>query len=115
MDSTDLTTADYQFIEAVKFKVHGWLQPVPFFIFSPSSIHEKNRTVVIDFVSRMLADETFKAALAKDGMPPQKLELILKSVSTHELWKRCWMMRCQWILQVLTLAVLWNIIWTIFT
>lgn len=109
----NLTSADYKFAEGVKLKVREWMQPVPFFILFPSSIHEDNRMKVTSIVEQVLADETFKTTLVKDGMSVQKLEYITKGVSAYELWKRGWMMRGQWVLQILALILLGNIVWTI--
>lgn len=111
----DLSDNDLLFAEAVKVEVRGWLRPVPFFVLSPSSIHDMNKKHIDQVLKKMLEDKIFVDKMAKSNIIMPKLEFIMRGASEYEIWKRGWMMRGQWFLQVIALIVIWNIAWTILT
>jgi hypothetical protein len=85
--------------------------PVPFFILFPFSLHRQNEELMIFVIRGMIADANF---VKKSGVEKDRLEMILLGVAGFEVWKRGWVMRIQWIFQVLALIMLGQILWSIF-
>ena len=103
-DVPDITQEELKFASKASKKVQEILLPVPYFIFSPYSIHDQNFARVNIWVSLVLSD--------RDNPFPNsdRLRTILIGIASLEVWKRGWLLRIQWFLQIIALLLMWRVL-----
>ena len=94
--------------EEIKFAINVdkilniFLIPVPFFIVSVSLLNYRNTEIINSLISELENNEEF---IAESKINKDRFGLLLTSTAKIVLWKRSWMMRLQWILQIIAITI----------
>ena len=106
-----LTPRETDFLIASSDGFQGLLEPVPWFIISPGSIHRGNKSIVNRAIVYLLKDQAF---LEEAKIDYSKMVFLLELAGAWVLWKRGWFMRIQWVLQILSIVFLARILFWVF-
>lgn len=106
-----LTHREEDFLIATSDGFQGLLEPVPWFIISPSNIHQVNKSIVNRAITFLLKDQEF---LAEAKIDSSKIVFLLEMAGAWVLWKRGWFMRIQWVLQILSIVFLIKMLFWVF-
>jgi hypothetical protein len=86
------------------------MNKVPLFILSPFTLHKQNKERVGIIIKRMITDEKF---VKNSGIAKDRLEMIILGASGFALWRRGWVMRIQWCLQIIAAILMVKILWVL--
>jgi len=105
-----LNNSELEFASWVQEQAHQLLHPIPFFLVFPSVIHARNIKAVEAFIEEKLHDAEFMIAVVKNGVNPENIVGIMMGATGFELWKRAAVMRLQWFLEIIAVAIIWAIL-----
>lgn len=103
---------ELEFILALQKEVQSLMHPVPVFIFSPSRLSDNNRERVMAKMQLNIMAKTFDG-IDEDKLytiPDPRIAEIVDDVSMWELWRRSFLMRLQWMLQLLFLCIIGSLV-----